>query len=89
MALELTAEGTRPPMDAALLKRLASRLYGERRWQAALARELQVNDRTVRRWASGASPVPESVALALKLMVFLDELKWLGEWRKMLDEELL
>ena len=75
------------PMDAAELRRHCTRLYGARRWQTALSREIQVNDRTVRRWAAGASPIPQSVALCVRLMVFLDELSWLGEWRKILAEE--
>jgi hypothetical protein len=75
------------PMSADELRRHCSRLYGAHRWQTALAHELQVNDRTVRRWASGASPVPQSAAMCVRLMVFLDELSWLGEWRKLLDEE--
>ena len=75
------------PMTAAELRRHCSRLYGAHRWQTALARELQVNDRTVRRWASGSSPVPQSAALCVRLMAFLDELKWLGEWRQMVEEE--
>ena len=74
-------------MTADELRRHCSRLYGAHRWQTALSRELQVNDRTVRRWASGASPVPHSAALCVRLMVFLDELSWLGEWRKLLDED--
>lgn len=75
------------PMDADELRRHCSRLYGARRWQTALSHEIDVNDRTVRRWAAGASPIPQSVALCVRLMVFLDELSWLGEWRKMLEEE--
>ncbi|HEX9791134.1 MAG TPA: hypothetical protein VGA60_10750 [Kiloniellales bacterium] len=77
------------PMDAAELRRHCSRLYGARRWQTALSHEIDVNDRTVRRWAAGASPIPHSVALCVRLMVFLDELSWLGEWRKMLEEEVI
>lgn len=75
------------PMTPEELRRHCTQLYGGSRWQTALSRELDVNDRTVRRWASGASPIPQSTALSVRLMVFLDELKWLGEWRKMLDEE--
>ena len=69
------------------LRLYCTRLYGGHRWQTALSKELQVNDRTVRRWAAGASEVPTSVALWVRLMGFLDELSWLGEWRKLLDEE--
>ena len=35
-------------------------LYGER-WQTALAQDLQVADRTMRRWVSGDSPIPDGV----------------------------
>lgn len=79
--------GPPKPMTPEALRRYCTQLYGASRWQTALSRELQVNDRTVRRWASGASPIPQSTALCVRLMVFLDELKWLGEWRKLLEEE--
>lgn len=83
------AQDTAPArlMTSEELGQHCSRLYGSHRWQTALSRELQVNDRTVRRWASGASPIPQSAALCVRLMVFLDELSWLGEWRKLLEEE--
>ncbi len=76
-----------PAMTRDELRLYCTRLYGGHRWQTALSKELQVNDRTVRRWVAGASEVPQSVALCVRLMVFLDELSWLGEWRKMLEEE--
>ncbi len=76
-----------PAMTRDELRLYCTRLYGRHRWQTALSRELQVNDRTVRRWAAGASEVPTSAALCVRLMVFLDELSWLGEWRKLLEEE--
>ena len=76
-------------MTADQLRELCSRLYGGARWQTALSRELKVNDRTVRRWASGTARIPHPVALCVKLMVFLDELSWLGEWRQALQEDLL
>src|SRR3546814_4519334 len=65
-----------------------SRLYGAGRWQTALPKELKVNDRTVRRWASGKARIPHPVALCVTLMVFLDELSWLGEWRQAIREEI-
>jgi hypothetical protein len=77
------------PMTTAELRHHCSRLYGAGRWQTALAKEIRVNDRTVRRWAAGDSPVPQSVAHAVRLMAFLDEMSWLGEWRKFLEEEFL
>lgn len=44
----------------ALLARCGQALYGPL-WQTPLAQALAVNDRTVRRWASGASPIPAAV----------------------------
>ena len=76
-----------PTMTRDELRLYCTRLYGRNRWQTALSKELQVNDRTVSRWAAGASEVPQSVALCVRLTVFLDELSWLGEWRKLLEEE--
>lgn len=38
----------------------ASLLYGQR-WQRPLSRSLNVNDRLVRRWASGERPIPSWV----------------------------
>jgi len=35
-------------------------VYGER-WQTALARDLRVSDRTIRRWSVGSSPIPTSM----------------------------
>jgi len=47
-----------PPDDGALLVLAGHLLFGER-WQSALARALDIADRTVRRWARGdTSPAP-------------------------------
>jgi hypothetical protein len=35
-------------------------VYGER-WQTALARDLHISDRTIRRWSVGSSPIPASM----------------------------
>ncbi len=78
----------RPAMKRDELQARAARLYGAGRWQSALSRELGVNARTVRRWAAGESAVPPPVATCLRLMTFLEELEWLGEWRQLIDEEL-
>lgn len=43
--------------DLDLLRRAGTLLYGPN-WQRALARGLEVNERTARRWAAGDSPVP-------------------------------
>ena len=46
--------------------------YGER-WQTDIAKALGVNDRTVRRWASGETPLP--VTLKKKLLNHLEARK--------------
>lgn len=48
-----------------LLRQAGEALYGER-WQTDLARDLDVNDRTMRRWATGQSAIPEGVAKQLR-----------------------
>lgn len=53
-------------MRADLLRRVGEALYGPS-WQSALARDLGVNDRTMRRWAVDGAPeriAPELLALA-------------------------
>lgn len=40
-----------------LLVETGETLYGQQ-WQSALARDLSVSDRTVRRWVAGTSEVP-------------------------------
>jgi hypothetical protein len=49
---------------SSLLKRCGEALYGPR-WQSDLARDLDVSDRTVRRWVAG-DEVPEGVYLDLR-----------------------
>lgn len=50
-------------MDSHLLQRCGEALYGPR-WHSDLARDLDVSDRTVRRWVAG-DEVPEGVYLDL------------------------
>ena len=50
------------------LRRLGERLYGDN-WQTALARTLQVNPRTVRRWAAGDTEIPGPVEVAVRALV--------------------
>lgn len=50
------------------LEQIGSALYGPR-WQSELARALGVNDRTVRRWVSGETPLPDSVLVELRALV--------------------
>lgn len=43
-------------------------LYGER-WQTALAHDLHVSDRTVRRWATGGSPIPREAERQVRVVL--------------------
>lgn len=47
-------------MRDGLLEQCGEALYGSL-WQTELSRALGVSDRTVRRWASGKTPVPRAV----------------------------
>lgn len=47
-----------------LLVECGEALYGQQ-WQSALARDLGVADRTVRRWVAGTSEVPAGLYLDL------------------------
>ena len=47
-----------------LLVESGEALYGPL-WQSALARDLDVSDRTVRRWVAGTSPVPAGLYIDL------------------------
>lgn len=48
-------------MTPDLLRECGEALYGQQ-WQSALARDLQVADRTVRRWAAGEFGMPPGLA---------------------------
>jgi hypothetical protein len=49
------------------LANLGTQIWG-RQWQTPMARHVEVTDRTVRRWASGQSPIPDDVAQKLRGM---------------------
>ena len=49
-------------MTPDLLRRAGEALYGAGQWQAHLARQLGVSDRTMRRWVAGTFQVPPGVA---------------------------
>lgn len=53
-------------------------LYGPR-WQTALARDLNVADRTVRRWAAGKIQIGEGAAKCINHLLALDGHRPLGE----------
>jgi rRNA-processing protein FCF1 len=52
-------------MTPELLREVGEALYGAR-WQSELARELDVTDRTMRRWAAGEFSIPEAVSAELR-----------------------
>lgn len=65
-------------MSIRLLKRCGEALYGSQ-WQSAIARDLKVSDRTVRRWIAGTSDVPSGIYSDLLMLCYersrqLDEL---------------
>jgi hypothetical protein len=47
------------------LGQIGNELYGSC-WQVRLARDLNISDRTVRRWVAGKSPVPSWVWYRLR-----------------------
>lgn len=55
------------------LKAAGVKLYGDWGWQTRMAEALGVDGSTVRRWVSGAVPIPGPVAAALRC--FLRECK--------------
>ena len=48
------------------LREAGKKLFGYG-WQTRLAKELEVDRRTVRRWVSGAVPIPGTVKVVIKL----------------------
>lgn len=55
-------------MIPVLLREVGEALYGPR-WHTDLARDLDVADRTVRRWEAGATPVPDGVWADLRGLI--------------------
>jgi hypothetical protein len=55
-------------MTPDLLREAGEALYGDL-WQSAIARDLGVNDRTVRRWCANDSPMPVSLWYDVKQLV--------------------
>lgn len=51
-------------MSSKLLSDAGEALYGPR-WQTELARDLNVSDRTVRRWTAGSDDAPAGIYLDL------------------------
>lgn len=51
------------------LRKAGIELYGDWGWQTRLAEALGVDGSTVRRWVSGAVPIPNPVAAAIDCFV--------------------
>jgi hypothetical protein len=72
-------------LSAQLLKRIGEFLHGQQ-WQAPLARDISVGERSMRRWAAGTDEVPNGVwrDIALRLESLQGDLEYLiGEVRRM------
>ena len=59
-------------MSGQELKESAIQLYGSHGWQSSLAKDLGVDTSSIRRWVSGAVPVPGPVAAAVKCFIDRD-----------------
>lgn len=64
-------ESLRPgaTLTSADLAVAGERLFGRWGWQTRLAEALEVDGSTVRRWVSGAVPVPHPAKVAIRLML--------------------
>jgi hypothetical protein len=66
-------------MTPDLLSDVGEALYGPR-WQCDLARDLDISDRTIRRWVAGSHDIPQRLAAELLDLVdsrsdILDDLR--------------
>lgn len=66
MVSQKASSGSFKPMKPSELREAGVTLYGERGWQTRLAENLGVDGSTVRRWISGAVPIPNPVAAAIR-----------------------
>jgi hypothetical protein len=55
-------------MKADTLEQVGQALYGAM-WRTALGEALGVNERTIRRWSSGESPIPDGVSADVRKLV--------------------
>ncbi len=55
-------------MSPQLLREAGEALYGPR-WQSDLSRDLNVSDRTMRRWAAGEWDVPQTAQAELRTLL--------------------
>jgi hypothetical protein len=55
-------------MTPSRLREIGIELFGEWGWQTRVAEALQVDGSTVRRWVSGAVPIPGPASVALECL---------------------
>ena len=55
-------------MTSSEMRGIGHELFGDH-WQGTLARALDVNPRTIRRWASGEIEIPDAVADEIRKLV--------------------
>ncbi|MDZ4867322.1 MAG: transcriptional regulator [Alphaproteobacteria bacterium] len=55
-------------MKPETLEQVGEALYGAM-WRTALAQHLGINERTVRRWSAGTSPIPDGVGADVRKLV--------------------
>lgn len=55
-------------MNGDLLREVGKALYGPR-WQSDLSRDLNVSDRTVRRWDAGQNEIPAGIWAELRALL--------------------
>jgi len=67
-----------------LLKSAGEALYGHE-WQSAIARDLGVNRRMVRFWATGERKAPEDRMRAVKVLLARREVEVAAVWEKFED----
>lgn len=72
-------------MTPDLLRECGEALYGPQ-WQSALARDLQVADRTVRRWAAGDFGMPPGLGEEL-IELLLSRAEAIAEMQERLAKE--
>jgi transposase-like protein len=70
----------------ALVIAVGQALYGQQ-WQSALARDLGVSDRTMRRWVAGAQEVPDGLSVDL-LRLCVERAQVLDDLEKKLKRDL-
>lgn len=62
-------------MTPAELREAGLKVFGEHGWQTRMAEALEVDGSSVRRWVSGAVPVPGPVAAAMRCFVHQKSVK--------------